>query len=79
MTPPTGAALELDILQNGASIFPVGITADLPDGQATEEDGNQFKSANLPVNLGDQFTVNVIQVGSTIPGSDGVLQLIVKY
>lgn len=79
VSPPTGAALLIDILQNGVSIFPTGVYATMPDSQTTEEDGAYFKTANIIVNLGDQFTLNVVQVGSTFGGADGVLQVVVKH
>lgn len=79
VTPPTGADLLLDILKNGVSIFAAGVYATLPDGQITEEAGNYFATPNIAVKLGDQFTIDAVQVGSTFGGADGVLQLVVKY
>jgi hypothetical protein len=76
-TPPQGADILIDIKQNGTSIFASGVYVDLPAGQTTEEDGNYFNGGNVKVLTGDLFTLNVVQVGSTTPGSDGVLQLII--
>ena len=75
---PSGADLLIDILQNGVSIFPAGIYVDLPAGQSTIEAGAYFKAANIVVNGGDSFTLNLVQVGTT-PGTYAVLQLTIKY
>lgn len=75
--PPTGASVIIDLLKNGVSIFPAGTVNEIniPDGDTNEQDGFGFVSANLAYSDGDLLTMNVIQVGSTNPGSSAVVHL----
>ncbi len=69
---PTGADLQIDILLNGVSIFPVGATntAVLPAGQTTPTGGITFVTDNILVYPGDILQPNVLQVGSTNAGTN---------
>lgn len=64
-TAPTGSNLVLDINKNGVSLFPTG--------NPTITAGQTF-SLVVPSNQdlvdGDEITVDIDSVGSTIPGSD---------
>lgn len=77
-TPPVGADIVVDALVNGVSILPAASAQKivLSDGQATEEQGYLFASNNLAVSKGDVLTWNVIQVGSSTPGSDGQVKIV---
>ncbi len=76
--PPTGANMVIDALVNGVSILPASSARKivLPDGQTTEEQGYIFASVNLAVKKGDVLRFNVIQVGSTNPGSNGQVKIV---
>jgi hypothetical protein len=76
--PPTGADIVIDALLNGVSIFPPGAAQKivLPAGQSTEAQGYLFSANNLPVHKGDVLTLNVLQVGATIKGSDGLVRIV---
>ena len=76
--PPTGASIIIDALVNGVSIFPAADAQKivLPAGQTTEQQGFQFSSNNLIVHKGDVLTLNVKQIGSTNPGSNGVVRIV---
>ncbi len=76
--PPTGADIVIDVLVNGTSILPASsaLKVVLPDGQATEEQGYSFVSVNHAVKKGDVVTWNVLQVGSTNPGSGGQCKVV---
>ncbi len=84
--PPTGADLQVDILLSTdggatfATIFPSGATnkAVLPDGQTTAAGGFTFATINIPVTTGDILQPNVIQVGSTNPGTNIKLTLNIR-
>ncbi len=77
-TPPVGASIVIDALLNGVSILPAAsaLKIVLPDSQTTEEQGYLFLSPNLAYKKGDVLTLNVIQVGLTTPGSDGVVSIV---
>jgi len=76
--PPTGADLIIDALADGVSILPSGNANKivLPAGQATEARGIAFLSVNLAVTKGTTFTLNVIQAGSSNPGTVGKVRLL---
>ncbi len=76
--PPTGASIIVDALVNGVSILPASSARKivLPDGQASEEQGYIFVSVNHAVKKGDVMTWNVLQVGSTNPGSGGQVKVV---
>lgn len=76
--PPTGADMVIDALVNGVSILPPASANQivLPDGQTTEEQGYFFASNNLAVHKGDILTLNVVQVGSVNPGTNGVVRIV---
>lgn len=68
-TAPTGASIIIDVLKNGASIY--GLT---PANRPTIAAGTYMALGGTPDTTtfvaGDYITVNVVQVGSTIAGSD---------
>ncbi len=76
--PPTGADMVIDALVNGVSILPSAsaLKIVLPAGQSTEEQGYLFASNNLAVKKGDILTLNIIQVGSVNPGTNGVVRIV---
>ncbi len=76
--PPTGSSIIVDALVNGVSILPASSARKivLPDGQASEEQGYIFVSVNHAVKKGDVMTWNVLQVGSTNPGSGGQVKVV---
>ena len=69
-TSPTGAALIFDILQNGTSIWAsdTGDRISIAAGQ-TYGTSSTFTSSPVTVAEGDLFTINCVQVGSTVPGA----------
>jgi len=76
--PPTGADIVVDALVNGVSILPSAsaLKIVLPAGQTTEEQGYLFVSNNKAVKKGDVLTFNVLQVGSTNPGTNGQVKVV---
>ncbi len=74
---PTGANFIADFLLNGTSIFPAGsankmvITA----GSNLITTGFKFTSQNILVVEGDYVQMNIIQVGSSNPGSNALFHL----
>ncbi len=76
--PPTGADIIVDALVNGVSIMPGSSALFIicPQDQTTEEQGYIFATPNRAVKKGDVLTFNVIQVGSTNPGSGGQVKVV---
>lgn len=74
-TAPTGASLIVDVLKNGTTMYTT--QANRPTITA----GNFTVVATLPdvtsLASGDYITVNVAQVGSSVPGSDLAVQITV--
>lgn len=68
-TAPTGASLVVDILKNGSTIWPTN-----PGNRPTITAGNFTSSLVVPdvtsLSAGDYLQVSIVQVGSTVPGSD---------
>jgi len=67
---PVGADLVFDILSNGVSI----VTVTVPDGSRTS---SPLLSLSIPLVAGDILTVDVLQVGSTVPGAYATIVLVV--
>jgi len=71
---PTGATLIADVHKNGTTIFttqsgrPTIATSGFFDASATPDVTTMLKDT-------DYFTVDVDQVGSTVPGTDLVIQI----
>jgi len=69
---PTGSSLIVDVLQNGVSIFP---TSAKPEITA----GNNLSSVAVPdttaIAAGDIFEISITQVGSTVKGSDLLINI----
>lgn len=67
-TAPTGAAVIVDVLKNGVTLYTAGV------GRPTIAAGTKTATGNTPAVTtfvaGDYFTVDVVQVGSTIAGAD---------
>lgn len=75
-TAPTGASLVLDILKNGTSIFTT--TANRPTIAAgSTSSGVGVRPDVVEVAQGDLLELQVVQVGSTVAGSD--LDVTVQY
>lgn len=78
-TAPTGSNIIIDVLKNGSTIFTT--TANRPTITA----GSFVDVSSIPdsgvatMASGDYLTVSIIQVGSTIPGSDLTLQIELQY
>lgn len=76
-TSPTGAAVILDVLKNGASIYTnTNNRPTIADGGNTSQIPIPQPDINTAV-LGDYFQVNILQVGSTTPGAD--LSIVIVY
>ena len=73
-TAPTGVKIILDVNKNGATIFS-GTKLEIADGAQT---GVQTVFTSAVVQIGDVFTVDVDQIGSTVPGLDLTVHLSVK-
>ena len=73
-TAPAGADLIVDILHNGTSLFSAPVH--LPAGQTQATSTALASGAVLAA--GDLLTLNVTQVGSTTPGQDVTIQLLVQ-
>jgi len=73
-TAPTDASLIVDILKNGTSIY-----ASTPANRPTIAAAGFTATGGTPdtpsVSAGDYLTVNVVQVGSTVAGSDLTVQV----
>lgn len=73
-TAPTGAAIIVDVLLNGASVF--AAPADRPQIAATAFSGSAQINGTRTWADGEYLTVDIIQVGSTIAGSDMVVEIV---
>jgi hypothetical protein len=74
-TPPEGDDLIVDVLINGVSIF--ADPGDRPVILAGETTGLSVAIGTTTFAPGDWFTVDIIQVGSSSPGSDLTVQIAV--
>jgi hypothetical protein len=72
-TAPTGASIIVDVFKNGSTIFTT--TGNRP----TITVGSFSDSSNTPnttsLAIGDYLTVGIVQIGSTISGSDLTVQI----
>ena len=72
-TAPTGAAIIVDVLKNGTTLFTGG--TDRPQIAISG-----FTDTGVPavtsVAAGDYLTVSVTQIGSTVKGSDLTIQIV---
>jgi hypothetical protein len=70
---PVGSAIIIDVKKNGVSIFTTLLN------RPTIPAGGFVDMSSIPdvtaFSIGDYYTVDVVQVGSTSPGSDLVVQL----
>ncbi len=73
---PTTSIIEIDVLQNGVSIFPAGEYMVFPAGATSEQVQFWFSANPLRVDQGDIFTVEVISADSA--ATDGWLHLQVQ-
>lgn len=75
-TAPTGASLKVDVNRNGTTIFPT--QANQPTITAGSNTTGKNTSAEVTdFAVGDYLTVDVDQVGSTVAGSNLVVQILV--
>lgn len=73
---PTTDFIEIDVLQNGVSIFGIGGKMTFPAGATTEQVQLSFANSPMEVLQGDIFTVEVLQADSA--ATDGWLHLQVQ-
>lgn len=66
-TPPTGASIIVDVNKNGTTIFTGGTDRPTIAAGTNTDTGTPAVTSLAP---GDYLTVDIDQVGSTIPGSD---------
>jgi hypothetical protein len=76
-TAPTGADVIFDIHRNGVSIWNT-TQANRITVAATANTATQTKFDTITVNEGDYFTIDVDQIGSTLPGTSATVELYVK-
>lgn len=75
-TAPTGAPLILDVLKNGTTVF--STTANRPTVAAGATQTTLYPRPDVTrVTQGDSLSLTVVQIGSTVAGSD--LDVIVQY
>lgn len=74
-TAPTGTSIIVDIKRNGTSIFPSGFSCEYPAGTSGLVTYASFAGAPLTLAKNDLITIDVLQVGSTVPGKDGTVTL----
>lgn len=75
-TAPTGAAIIVDVNRNGTTVYPV--QAERPTIAISANTSGKDTTSDQPViSPGDYITVDVDQVGSTVAGSNLVVQLLV--
>jgi hypothetical protein len=72
----TTGLIEIDVLQNGVSIFPTGEYMTFPAGATSEQVQFNFSANPLRVDQGDVFTVEVITADSR--ATDGWLEIQVQ-
>lgn len=70
---PTGADIHIDMLVNGVSIILAGQTVQYKTTDTGNVTFNAFSNAPLTLSKGDRMTIDITQVGSDEPGSDGTL------
>lgn len=71
-TAPTGADLWVDVNKNGASIFSAHGDLKIVAGATT---GNAVPNTTS-VALDDKFTVDIVQIGSTVAGADLTVEVV---
>jgi collagen type VII alpha len=72
-TAPTGAALTVDILKNGTTIYSGGTgRPSIAAGTNSATDGTPSTTS---VTAGDYFTVQIVNIGSTVAGADLSVQI----
>lgn len=71
-TAPTGASIDVDVMLNGATIF--STTANRPKITAGNNTGVSGVPDTTIVAVGDYLRVDVLGVGTTIPGADLTVQ-----
>jgi len=74
-TAPVGNDIKLDINKNGASVF--SVRPQIDDGATTG--GTTAVFGNSALSTGDILSFDIDQVGSTTPGADLVISLVMKY
>ncbi len=73
-TNPTGADLIIDINKNGTTLWASGkLTI-----SATATDGSKTTFDNTTVSVDDYFTVDIDQIGSTLPGENLTVLLYIQ-
>lgn len=72
-TAPAGASIILDVKKNGTTIF--GTSANRPTIAAGTTTATVGAFSVSSLTTGDYLTVDIVQIGSTTPGSDLVLAI----
>jgi hypothetical protein len=72
-TAPAGADLIIDILDGGISVLGAS-HLHLPSGMGVASSAS-FANSPQTITVGDVLTLNILQVGSSIPGQDILVQL----
>lgn len=75
-TAPTGASLIVDVKKNGTTIWSTTGNRAAIAASATSGSSTTFNTTTMA--NGDRLTFDVVQVGSTIAGSDLTLQVVMK-
>jgi hypothetical protein len=69
-TPPNGAAIIVDVLKNGSTLWPTN-RANRPTITPGSTNGGRLAVQDTTaLAAGDVLTIAVVQVGSTVPGAD---------
>jgi len=76
-TPPTGADLIVDVNKNGTSIW-ASTQANRVKIAAGDYSGSQTSFDTTAVSVGDIFTIDIDQIGSTVKGSDLTVVITIK-
>lgn len=73
---PTGSAIIVDVNKNGSTIFSTQSNRPQIAAGATQGNTTTFNTSNLTA--GDYLTVDVDQKGSTLPGDDLVVVIVLR-
>ena len=76
-TAPTGAAIIVDVLVNGTTIY--AVPANRPTIAISGNTATGGAASTTSLNAGDYLTVNVSQVGSTVAGADLSVTITLAY
>jgi hypothetical protein len=69
-TAPTGAAIIVDVLKNGSTLWPTNPANRPKIGAGSKNSGGLAVPDVTALAAGDVLTISLVQVGSTVPGAD---------